>query len=202
MGDLFIRRAEVADASRIAEMHVAGWRETYASMMPADFLAALDETERAARWRDTLRAGEQGADDAVFLVGRAGEPPSGFAACARQGAERLARAGFAGEFSAVYVLAPLQRRGAGRRLIGAMAAHLLARGISSAGVWVLRERLPARRFYEALGAKETGIEGVWSIPSVDFPDLAYGWRDLAPLAAESRSYDHEMSILRGGGTGA
>ena len=183
MGDLSIRRAGVADARLIADMHVAAWRESYASLMPADYLAALNAEERAARWRDTLRAGEQGADDAVFLVSRPGEPPLGFAACGRQRSERVARAGFVGDFSAVYILSPLQRQGGGRRLLGAMAAHLVSRGIASAGVWVLRDRSPARRFYEALGASETGIEGVWSIPGADFPDLAYGWRDIAPLAA-------------------
>jgi hypothetical protein len=64
-----------------------------------------------------------------------------------------------------------------------MAASLRDRGHANAAVWVLRDNLGARRFYEALGGEATGVEGVWSIEGLEIPDIAYGWRDLAGLAA-------------------
>jgi len=128
VSELLVRRAEVDDARIIAEIHVASWRETYAGTMPSSVLAALDVDEREARWRDLLAAATQGADDAVFLVQRIGAPPAGFASCGRQRSEKLTRVGFAADFFVVYVLRSLQRQGAGRGLIGAIAANLKDRG--------------------------------------------------------------------------
>jgi GNAT superfamily N-acetyltransferase len=181
MGELLIRRAGVEDARTIAEIHVAAWRESYTGVIPAMLLAALDVEERTARWRDILIAVGQGADDAVFLAQRVGEAPGGFASCGRQRSEKLTRAGYVADFSAIYVLRSLQRRGAGRRLMGAMAASLRERGYGNAAVWVLRDNMEARRFYEALGGETTGVEGVWSVEGLDIPDLAYGWRDISVL---------------------
>ena len=100
--------------------------------------------------------------------------------------------GFAGEFSALYLLAAQQRRGVGRRLMATMARDLLARGMQAACLWVLRDNEPARRFYEALGAEIVGQR----VETVDehltgqrrrAPDflheVAYGWPDLTLLAA-------------------
>jgi GNAT superfamily N-acetyltransferase len=182
-GELLVRRAEAADAQIIAEIHVNSWRETYAGVMPAGLLAALDINEGAEHWRSRLTASEEGTRDAVFLVQRAGEPPAGFGSCGRQRSERLTVAGYAGEFFAVYVMQSLQRQGAGRRLMGAMAVNLIDIGCDNAAVWVLRDNPVARNFYEALGGARTGVEGVWSVKGLDIPDVAYGWRDLSRLAA-------------------
>ena len=42
-----IRRAVAEDADAIAAIHVAGWRETYAGILPAAHLAALSVERRA-----------------------------------------------------------------------------------------------------------------------------------------------------------
>ena len=73
--------------------------------------------------------------------------------------------------------------GIGRALMGVMAEHLIAKGFSSASVWVFRDNPDARLFYEALGGEKTGIDGEWTILGVALPDMSYGWRDLSKLAA-------------------
>jgi len=178
-----IRRAVVDDARTIAEIHVDAWRETYADMMPAEILAGLDVDEWAERWDRSLRAG--GDAFAVFLALDQEGGPAGFAKCQRQTSEKLLPLGYDGEISSVYLLRRIQRRGVGRRLMAAMASHLLANGRRSAGVWMFRDALHARRFYEALGAAPAGVEGVWEIYGMALPDIAYGWRDIRVLAQPS-----------------
>jgi GNAT superfamily N-acetyltransferase len=182
MGALVIHRAGAGDARLVAGIHLAAWREAYAGLMPPE-AAEAGVNERAARWRASFA--DPSRPEAVFLAARAGETPAGFAACGPVDSPRLAAAGYAGEFYAIYILGRLQRRGAGRLLMGAMTEHLLSRRIYSAGAWVLRDNPSARRFYESLGATETGIEGVWPVCGLELPDLAYGWRDLREFAAES-----------------
>ncbi|WP_036280851.1 GNAT family N-acetyltransferase [Methylocystis sp. ATCC 49242] len=177
-----IRRAGIEDARTIAEIHVAAWRETYAQMMPAETLAGLDVDEWAARWRKSLAAGAGDPAWAVFLALDEEGAAAGFAKCERQTSEKMAPLGYEGEFSSIYLLRRMQRRGAGRRLMAAMAGHLLASGCKSASVWMFRDALHARRFYEALGATPTGVEGVWEIYGLVLPDVAYGWRDIRALA--------------------
>lgn len=175
-----IRRAGLEDAVEIAQVHISCWQETYADMMPAETLAALDAREWADRWRtrladdDPAAAGFLAVDEAGAVVGL------GF--CQRQTSEKLLPLGYTGEISVLYLRRRIQRRGVGRRLLGAMAAHLLEHGCDSAGLWVFRDAVQARRFYEAHGAIPAGVAGLWEIYGMNLPDMAYGWRDLGPLA--------------------
>lgn len=180
MTEFILRRAGEADAEIVARIHLAAWRESYDGLVPPE-AAGPAVAECAARWRESFADPSRG--EAVFLLSRAGEAPAGFAACGPVDSPRLAGAGFRGEIYAIYLRRRLHRQGAGRRLMAAAARHLLAQGVADAGVWALRANLAARRFYESLGARETGIEGVWTVMGQDLPDLALGWRDLAPLAA-------------------
>ena len=119
--------------------------------------------------------------DSVFVASRGGDAPQGFAVCGRQRTERLSKAGYEGEFQAIYILQNLQGIGAGRRLMAAMARDLLERGMQSASVWVFRDNSGACRFYEALGGGEIE-QGVWTGFGVTLVDVAYGWRDVRVLS--------------------
>ncbi len=185
MRQIEIRRACVEDAEDIAKIHIAAWRESYGALMPAATLATLDCDEWAASWRKKL-AGDGDRASAVFLAGDETGAPSGFAHCGRQRSEKLLPLGFSGEFASLYLLSRIQRRGVGRRLLSEMACHLLAHGCESAAVWVFRDAVHARAFYRAQGAEPTGVAGQWEIYGMALPDMAYGRRDLAALAAARR----------------
>jgi ribosomal protein S18 acetylase RimI-like enzyme len=62
----------------------------------------------------------------------------------------LRKRGFAGEIGAIYVLRSQQGAGVGRALMNLMARDLLARPMPSASLWVLRENVKARSFYDRL----------------------------------------------------
>jgi len=52
--DVSVRTAWTADAEAIATVQVSAWRDSYASLLPADVLAELDPEPIAARWRASL----------------------------------------------------------------------------------------------------------------------------------------------------
>ncbi len=179
MSAIEIRPATAADASAIATVHVASWREAYEGLVPAEVLAELSVEQRTERWRAILTDLASSPRSAVFLALAEDGSPAGFASCGLQRSEVLAKSAYKGEFSAIYILKSAQRRGVGRRLMAFMATTLLSRDIETASLWVLRNNFPARRFYEAMGGRKIGVEGLWR----GIPEVAYGWRDLQRLAA-------------------
>jgi ribosomal protein S18 acetylase RimI-like enzyme len=192
MDEIGIRRAQAGDAAAIAVVHVAAWRETYAGLVPERMLSALSVEERTSRWHRILTAPDRSRESAAFVAVDAAQDVVGFGSCGRQPLADLVAGGFAGEFSALYVLAAHQRRGLGRRLMALMAEDLMAREVHGAALWVLRDNEPARRFYEALGAKVVGrrietvgehVRGERRVQGDDeLHEVAYGWPDLAVLA--------------------
>jgi hypothetical protein len=65
-------------------------------------------------------------------------------------------------------------------LMAAMAAELVNYGMNSAVVWVLHNN-PSRWFYERLGGVRLAEKPV-GFAGATLTEVAYGWRDLAPLA--------------------
>lgn len=190
MDEVAVRRAQAGDAAAIAALHVAAWHEAYAGLMPERMLSAFSVAERTRRWRRILTAPDPARESAVFVAVRPDQSVVGFGSCGLQPVAALVADGFAGEFSALYLLAAHQRQGIGRRLMGQMAQDLLAREMRGAALWVLRDNEPARLFYEAVGAKVVGQRA----ETVDehlgervgaqdvLHEVAYGWPDLSILA--------------------
>jgi ribosomal protein S18 acetylase RimI-like enzyme len=174
-----LRRANVADALALGRLHVAAWHETYRGLVPDAMLAGLSGDERGAAWAEMLDNPSAYHEVRVHVAERDGEL-IGFAACCAQREESLAAAGYEGEIGAIYLRRAAQRHGVGRRLMQAVAADLLERGLHGASLWVLRENLPARLFYERLGAAIFG-EKEDLRPEGALVELAYGWRDLLVL---------------------
>ncbi|MBY6240128.1 GNAT family N-acetyltransferase [Methylosinus sp. Sm6] len=171
-----IRAAGAADAESIAALNLACWRETYSGLLPAETMAELTSAERLHHWRAAFAADTANVlltiDDDGVAVGFSEWRPHQFAF--------RGRIGRGAEISAIYLLRSAQRRGLGRALMRRMAQEMRADGLKWAGLVVLRDNLPARRFYEALGGRRFGRETVRR----GAPQLAYGWRDLARLAGD------------------
>lgn len=54
-----VRAADVGDAAGIASVQMAGRREAYAGILPADRLAALDVDRAAGNWRSLIEGGSE-----------------------------------------------------------------------------------------------------------------------------------------------
>ena len=172
-----IRRALPSDAPGIARVEVTSWRTTYAGIVPDDLLASYDLGDRE-RARRTLLADES----TVTYV--AEHPRDGIVGYLSGGPARKDDMAYLGELYAVYLLQEYQRQSIGWRLVGELCRWLLTQGLTSMYTWALEEN-PYRRFYESLGGTEFRRETM-SIGGHDLVEVAYGWDDILPLAAESQ----------------
>jgi hypothetical protein len=167
------------DAQALGAMHVASWRETYLGILPDKMLASLSVESRATAWAKIMREPATERATVVYLAEHQGTI-IGFGSCCAQRTESLKAKGYDGEVSAIYVLREFQKRKIGTRLFRAMSSDLLHRGLNAAALWVLRDNLKARRFYEHYGGKviaerEDNRDGTVLV------ELAYGWSDLKEL---------------------
>lgn len=164
-----IRPALPVDAAEIARVHVDSWRTSYRGLLADDFLESLSEAGYTERWRRVIGDGTS----CVFVV----EEPEGIVGFASGGRERAGESGFEGELYAIYIVAGSQRLGHGRELVRAMAAALREMGLSDLIVWVLRDNVPAREFYERLGGSYVRSQPI-TIGATTLEEMSYGWRSL------------------------
>ncbi|MFO7957995.1 MAG: GNAT family N-acetyltransferase [Candidatus Brocadiia bacterium] len=171
-----IRAAAPGDAECIARVHIDTWRSAYQGILPDEYLTDLSYEKSAAMWSADLSKEDSSS---VTYVAEAADSVVGFAG---GGPEREGYPAFAGELYGIYVLQSHQRRGIGRRLVGAVGSDLVRRGFHSALVWVL-EQNPCKAFYEALGGKRVGRKEA-EIGGVCVGEVAYGWTCLSELIDE------------------
>ncbi|WP_036287227.1 GNAT family N-acetyltransferase [Methylosinus sp. PW1] len=175
MADEFSLRAATAeDAQTLAALNLACWRETYASLLPAENFSALTLEERLDHWREVF----QSSGARIVLAFDAGGEAVGFTHWRAHEFVLGGRLGRGGEICAIYLRHAVHRRSLGRRLMRQMSQEMRASGLKWASLVVLRDNLPARRFYEAMGARRFGRELSWR----GVPQVAYGWRDVGRLA--------------------
>jgi GNAT superfamily N-acetyltransferase len=146
-----IRPAVLADASRLAELHVGSWQAGYQGLLPQPLLDGLDPVARLARWQAILQDTAWPAEDT--LIAEDGAELVGFA---RLCPERDTQLRMAGEVAAFHVAPDHWRTGVGRRLMSAALAQLTDAGFDTAILWVLSGNERAIRFYEATGWRADG----------------------------------------------
>ncbi|GGL02590.1 GNAT family N-acetyltransferase [Deinococcus radiotolerans] len=165
-----IRAATPADAPGIAAVHVQSWAETYAGLMPDDFLTRMTSPETQARrevfWTGNIADGQ----DAVLVAEDAGQ----IVAFASAGTARD-HPGFDAELFTLYSLKAAQGAGLGRDLLRRAAQAMQARGAGSLALWVL-DTNPTRHWYARQGAHECGEKREGALR-----ELRLGWSDLAAL---------------------
>jgi GNAT superfamily N-acetyltransferase len=172
---VIVRRARLRDAPGIAAVHVAAWQNTYAGLLPAEYLAGLSQSRLAQFYGRAIAAGA-GVYVAADNTGEFGV--RGFATAGR------ARSPLAdGEIETLYVLDDWRDLGLGRRLLTAAGGWLHSRGCASAFLWVLRDN-PNRWFYERLGGRPAATAQV-GVAGHLLPQMAYVWDPIGRLLASS-----------------
>lgn len=180
MDELRIRAATQVDVPSIASVHVASWRETYTGIMPEELLAEHSFETRVSMWTDVFHNREH-FNCSEILVAQDANHIVAFSSCGPQRDTSLANDGFDGEIGGLYVLRSHQKHGAGRSLMSAMSGVLLGLGHTGASLWVLRDNLPARAFYERLGGEMVGRRTDERFNGV-LAEVAYGWTNLSRLS--------------------
>ncbi|HUQ38220.1 MAG TPA: GNAT family N-acetyltransferase [Aestuariivirga sp.] len=167
----------LADAQEIARTHVQCWQESYADLLPNEFLKKLSVDARIAQWRNAI------SDPDVFVrVARDAGRIVGFVSCgcAREDAAKKAD----GEILAIYILKAFHGRKIGRSLIAAAAQFWLSKGGHNLIVLSMAGNTQATAFYEALGGVQV-YEGSFEIAGTKMADKGHLFSNLAGLAAHA-----------------
>ncbi|MGO4707191.1 N-acetyltransferase family protein [Microvirga sp. 2MCAF38] len=177
---MLVREALEIDVEGVARAHVQGWRESYKDFLNPESLAGLSVEERARMWRSTF---EQPDPRARFLVAEAGDGEIvGFVRGGAVRSKGTVPLDTDAEIYAIYLLDKVKRQGIGRRLMTGVLDHLRGQGFQAAGLWVLKQNLPARSFYEALGGK-AGPEQSLELRGQIVTEIAYRFEPISRLSA-------------------
>ncbi len=149
---MLIRSADSGDVERIANIHVNSWRDTYKGLIANPILQKLDVSAFMARWLIVLSSGNRELfvlESELSLLGF-----YHIAACRDDDIDPRNT----GEITAIYIDASVRRQGYGRILCEHALQELLMGRFKQALLWVFRDNVDARRFYEALGFLPDGAE--------------------------------------------
>lgn len=147
MDRIVLREAVAADAAAIAALHVASWRDAYASILDPDFLAGPIEADRFSLWDARLR----GAPSApwVQIAQTEAGAMAGFI-CAYPGADVR----WGSLIDNLHVLPAMRGRRIGEQLLRAAAAQLDDRQVGGGlHLWVFEANEAGLRFYQRMGGR-------------------------------------------------
>ncbi|MER6089960.1 GNAT family N-acetyltransferase [Streptomyces bluensis] len=165
---LRIREMTLADCRAVAEIRIGGWRTAYAGMIPQAYLDRLDVDADAERRRGHL---EKRNAEVVNLVAERHGGVVGWACHGpyREGEVRTDDA----ELYAVYVRPGHFSTGVGRALLRESAQRCAIAGHERMLLWVLKDNVRARRFYESHGFTPDGAEEPFEVDGVAVPEVRY-----------------------------
>lgn len=153
LGDVKVRRAEVADAPQIARVHIASWQEGYAGIVPSDVLANLDVARREGEWHEVLANGSS-ENVRTWLASSEEAGVVGFATLGPSRDEDADRR--TSEIYAIYLVPDAWGHGVARELMRTMLAEPEA--AHPVTLWVLADNPRARHFYRRHGFTPDGTE--------------------------------------------
>ena len=165
MEEFTVRRAEVADAQRLAEIHIAAWRSAYAGIMAEEVLAGLDLQRITANMTRSL-TDEANPISTFVAVSAATDIPLGFGGVCppRNSADvldQLPDTTGLGELAFLNFHPDAFGTGAAAVLIRSLEDELRARGFTQAYLMVAEGNERAIRFYAKHGWRRTDITHVF-----------------------------------------
>jgi ribosomal protein S18 acetylase RimI-like enzyme len=165
--EITIRPAEVADAPGIAQVHIASWREAYAGIVPADYLASLDPASRVQTWEDDLRNGAR--DGVRTWVAHDGARVLGFASVGPARDEDASPRD--AEIYSIYLDPKMWGKGVARDLIRTVLSEVPRQG--SLTLWTLAGNERALRFYRRHGFTPDGAEKLEEFGGAQLLEVRY-----------------------------
>ncbi|WBX80229.1 GNAT family N-acetyltransferase [Virgibacillus salarius] len=163
-----IRKAIMADAAKIAYVHVESWKSTYKGIIPDAYIQKQTYERRTNLWNDNLR------NQTVFIAEDHTGNIVGFAVGGQERTNDYPS--YQGELYAIYLLKNYQGIGIGRRLFRSVTQQLRRDGFRSMLVLVLADN-NARYFYETMGAKRIDAKEIM-IAEKKLTEYVYGWHQL------------------------
>ncbi|OQB94649.1 MAG: Acetyltransferase (GNAT) family protein [Spirochaetes bacterium ADurb.Bin110] len=144
-----IRKAEIDDSSRIADIQIFGWRNAYRGIINDEVLfKKLNIEKKSQMIRNVLEEGDE-----EWLVYEDNGIIKGMMI---QGKSRDEDKKESFELWAIYVDPLMMRNGIGQKMIEYCEETARKRGYKENTVWVLEKNKIGRSFYEKNGYKEDG----------------------------------------------
>lgn len=158
-----IRRATVADAPAVAQVHLDSWVATYTGVLPQATFDSLPLVSRVRTWTQAAQAMDEpqrrtqlllAEDEDGAVLGFVSLGPfrdtggEGGAGDAGRTPKLLQEVG---ELYAIYLAPTARRRGTGRALFAACAAALRDAGFAEMRLWAIDANPEAIAFYTAMG---------------------------------------------------
>jgi len=145
-----IRSARQTDCQKLAELHVASWRDAYADILPKEFLDMLNVDKRSAGWKRVLGSSES----KVFLHFNESNLVGFSAICPSRDEDGEG----VGEIGAIYYRKYVWGAGLASELMKVIQTELLDAGFRKVTLWVFRENARAQAFYKKHGFAADGTE--------------------------------------------
>lgn len=140
-----VRQAFKSEAEELAELHVQTWQEAYAGLLPDQYLASLESSQRLPIWQRLLASPERVA----IFVAESDNRPIGFS-CGGVPSELDSTDGVA-ELWSIYLLKHFWDKGIGKRLHDALLDELRTRGFREVFLWVMEPNARTREWYDRQG---------------------------------------------------
>jgi len=175
MNPITYRTAAPDDAATIAAIHTASWRDAYAGILDADFLAGPIEADRLAHWASALAAPPPGQ---LLQVAVEGDGRAVGFICAHH----LQDPRWGSWVDNLHIVPGMRGRKIGEGLLRRAADLLLQHGPDTGlFLWVFEANTAGLRFYERLGGRV--VETTPSrIPAANGkPSLRVHWPSLTTL---------------------
>lgn len=171
---LTIRNASIEDCPSLAKTQVDSYQNSYAGLLPPNYLSHFTYEEQEQDWIELLQSGTSD----ILLVAVSEENVLGYV-LAR--AKRDIFPGYDAEIIALHVQKPSQKQGVGTALLSTIVKELIDLNCKSLMLWTLKGN-PTRQWYEKLGgallAEKSDQIDDWIVNEV-----AYGWENAKTLSA-------------------
>jgi ribosomal protein S18 acetylase RimI-like enzyme len=156
-----IRNAEIHELTKLAEIYLAAWHWAFSKHFPPENLTRVTLKDFEDRWRGFF--GEK--HNRSFVYEHNGVPV-GFITCSIR-KDNLA------EILSIFVSPTFLRSGIGSKLMKKALCYLIANKCNLAVLWVLKENVNARTFYERFGFSQTEDKRLIQRYGVELCQLKY-----------------------------
>ena len=138
-----IRKATLKDASIISNIYALSWKSAYKNIVPQKYLDELKSDFWISSFENRIK---NNIITAQLIYEN--ELPVG---CVAYGKARDEKFADWGEIVSIYLLPDYFRKGCGKKLLQTAIIDMKTNGYENCYLWVLKENINARNFYESNG---------------------------------------------------